>query len=83
MLSLPSTVLILFVIEDPFDSRTRHQRLMPTVCVRELLLEVKTVTKKIANSIFVAFDEGKIRKSALIANKPRIIEVSGWLRRDM
>jgi hypothetical protein len=71
MLSLPSTVLILFVMEDPFNSRTSHQRLMPTVCVRELLLEVETITKKIADSVFIAFDEGNIRKSALIANEPR------------
>jgi hypothetical protein len=76
MLSLPSTVLILFEIEHPFDGSTRHQRLMPTVRVRELFLEVETVTKKIANSVFVAFDEGNIRKSALLANEPRI-EVSG------
>ena len=49
---------------------------MPTVRVRELFLEVETVTKKIANSVFVTFDEGNIGKSALLANEPRI-EVSG------
>lgn len=68
MLSLATKILNFLVVEDPLDGRTGHQRLVPSVYIRELLLKVETVAKEIANSIFVVLNKSEIRKGAFPAD---------------